>query len=234
MPIYAPKKTVSIPIIGSVNISDHIPLINTREFQRLDYSSQLSLVRKTSPFANHTRLGHTYAVLGVTQQGLRNLFERDFFPPIERAQIKRDLESAALVHDIGHPPYGHVTEAFLKAYDPKGKGHKERGIELVKTVLAGAISECGANPETVAKYLDKNIITPGQLITSRAMGFDKIAYLFIDRLLTARPAKGPERWDDILNYLVYDQDCVAIEEKGADVTKAIQEIRRANSRTNSS
>lgn len=221
---YAPTKAIPLPVIGQVDISDHLPLVNSREIQRLDYSSQLSLVRKTSPFANHTRLAHSYAVLGVTQKGLANLFNRDFFPQIERNQLKRDLETVALVHDVAHPPYGHVTESFLRAFDPKGKGHKERGIEMVKGILSKPISESGSDPENIARYLDKKNITPGQLVTSRAMGFDKLAYLFIDRLLTARPAKGPERWDDILHYLVFDSQGIAIEEKGADVVKGIQEM----------
>lgn len=79
---------------------DRDRIVYSNAFRRLEY--------KTQVFANHegdhyrTRLTHTIEVANLTRTLCRNLGLNEDFG-----------ECLALVHDIGHPPFGHIGEKIL-------------------------------------------------------------------------------------------------------------------------
>lgn len=85
-------------------------LVDTEEFQRLGEISQLGLVAKVYPGAQHTRFEHA---LGVYYNTLRYLLQLIQEP---RFQVQVDRHSAellivaALLHDLGHWPFCHPIE----------------------------------------------------------------------------------------------------------------------------
>lgn len=99
---------------------DRDRVIHSTAFRRLEY--------KTQVFVNHegdyyrTRLTHTLEVAQISRTIARAL------------ELNEDLtETIALVHDIGHPPFGHAGEATLKELMKKHGGfdHNIQGLRVV-------------------------------------------------------------------------------------------------------
>lgn len=99
---------------------DRDRIIHSTAFRRLEY--------KTQVFVNHegdyyrTRLTHTLEVAQIARTIGRAL------------RLNEDLvEAIALVHDIGHPPFGHAGESTLKELmkDHGGFDHNMQGLRVV-------------------------------------------------------------------------------------------------------
>ncbi len=99
---------------------DRDRIIHSRAFRLLEY--------KTQVFVNHegdyyrTRLTHTLEAAQITRSLARFL------------RLNEDLaEAVALVHDVGHPPFGHAGEEALQALlqDHGGFEHNRQGLRVV-------------------------------------------------------------------------------------------------------
>jgi uncharacterized protein len=84
-------------------------LVNTPEFQRLRRIRQLGLTNLVYQGAEHTRFAHSIGVMYLTGQILDQLAKREKISPEERTIVR----VAALLHDIGHGPFSHVSEMVL-------------------------------------------------------------------------------------------------------------------------
>ena len=99
---------------------DRDRIIHSTAFRRLEY--------KTQVFVNHegdyyrTRLTHTLEVAQIACSVARTL------------RLNEDLvETMALAHDLGHPPFGHAGEDALRALmkDHGGFDHNLQGLRIV-------------------------------------------------------------------------------------------------------
>jgi len=179
MPVFSPKRREVMPL-GWADISDLIPLLNTPEVQRLEQSTQLGVNYKVFPTATHKRLGHSLGVVEMTTRLIQELFRRDFFPESERAQLMQDLRIAALLHDLGHAPYGHPSEYVAKFLE-MGYDHKVKTAELIRQ-LDSTIRKCGSSSDRIVQLLDeKNGAPEGKLVYGSPTGGDKILYLLQDK-----------------------------------------------------
>ena len=120
------------PIHGLIELDDdELHIVNHPVFQRLRRIKQLALASYLYPGAVHTRFEHSLGVFAIAKK------------MAERLDLGEDLmkwiKAAALLHDIGHGPFSHVSEAPLKKYSPK------------------IISEDG-NVEEIHEFITKNII----------------------------------------------------------------------------
>ena len=81
---------------------DRDRVIHARAFRRLEAKTQVFTTRFSDHFRN--RLTHTIEVAQVARTVARAL------------RLNEDLtEALALVHDVGHPPFGHSGEDALNA-----------------------------------------------------------------------------------------------------------------------
>lgn len=132
--------------------------------QRLHGVHQLGLAYLVFPGANHTRLEHslgTFYIAGKMAHALE-------LPPDERKQVL----AAALLHDLGHPPFSHTLEAVI--LDRLGQTH----MDVTRSVMFGDVRatqdsvsdiigdiapisellvDAGIDPESVADMIDTPI-----------------------------------------------------------------------------
>ena len=86
----------------------HATIIDTKEFQRLRYIQQLSTCEYVFPAANHNRFAHSLGAYHLAGQLTASLQEVQ--PGILSDEDAELVQLAALLHDIGHPPFSHVLE----------------------------------------------------------------------------------------------------------------------------
>ena len=128
------------PIHGFVKLSDkEMALINTRVFQRLRRIRQLAMTFLVYPGAVHTRFDHSIGVMHIAGRICAKL--RELNPEIVREEDIARIRFAALLHDIGHGPFSHVSEALLEKYAPneiqigatREKIHEKITVDILET-----------------------------------------------------------------------------------------------------
>jgi len=114
-----PTTQIKDPVHGYVELPDALVegVVDTRPFQRLRYVRQLSATHLVYPGANHTRFEHSLGVYHLGRTVFENLRQQSYFAREatvdELEEIQRTLECACLLHDVGHPPFSHLSEGFL-------------------------------------------------------------------------------------------------------------------------
>jgi deoxynucleoside triphosphate triphosphohydrolase SAMHD1 len=120
------------PIHGFISITSLMKqFINTEEFQRLRDLKQLGATTFVFPSANHTRFEHSIGVShlaglmieSLKKNGLETITERN----IELCRL------AGLLHDIGHGPFSHLYDDYVK--DSKEPDHEERGCVIIRNMV---------------------------------------------------------------------------------------------------
>ncbi len=120
------------PVHNFVELRDkEIKLVGTPVFQRLRGIRQLAMANLVYPGALHTRFDHSLGVCHVAGLLSRQLGLSDDETSLVRL--------AALLHDLGHGPFSHVSENLLERYADRSKladGQKKEKIhELVTAHL---------------------------------------------------------------------------------------------------
>ena len=103
---------------------DRDRIIHCKAFRRLKDKTQVFL----TPEGEHylTRLTHTLEVSQVARTLARSL------------RLNEDLtEAAALGHDLGHTPFGHIGESTLNRLLPGGFRHNEQSLRVVEFLEKG-------------------------------------------------------------------------------------------------
>lgn len=106
--------TVKDPIWAEIPLTDlERCIIETGRFARLRHVRQMGFAYLAFPGANHTRFEHSIGVMRASHMLFRMFAE---IPArMELHNLLSCLRTAALLHDIGHPPFSHgLEEAFQK------------------------------------------------------------------------------------------------------------------------
>jgi HD superfamily phosphohydrolase len=109
------NEVVRDPLHGDIRLTDFEgAVLQCRELQRLKRVRQLGFAHIPFPGAEHSRLLHMIGTLHVTEKILQSIETREgiAFDPTER----QTLRLYALLHDIGHGPFGHTMEDELGFY----------------------------------------------------------------------------------------------------------------------
>lgn len=106
------KKIIHDPIHGT-NIFDRheVALIDGPFFQRLRNIAQNGPTSLVYPSANATRLEHSMGVCIMAGKMLQILRERH--PDLITLQVFTEVRIAALLHDISHGPFSHLSEEIM-------------------------------------------------------------------------------------------------------------------------
>ncbi|RLM89635.1 HD domain-containing protein [Halobellus sp. Atlit-38R] len=150
-------------------------LLDTPLLQRLRHVKQLSTVRLVYPSANHTRLEHSLGVYHLADRALDHL-------GIDGTRA-RHVRAAALLHDVGHGPYGHQTEDVIRRRT--GADHDEIGWLLEDTDAATVLRGHDLDPARVAALV-RGEGELGQLVSGE-LDVDRMDYLVRDAHHTGVP-----------------------------------------------
>jgi HD superfamily phosphohydrolase len=164
------------------SVHDWIPLgpvaadlLDTPAVQRLRHIKQLSTVRLVYPSASHTRFEHSLGVYHLAREAL-SFLDVDG----ERADHVR---AAALLHDVGHGPYGHQTEDVIRRRT--GRDHDDVSGLLSETTLAEVLETHGLDPDRVVALVAGEGEL-GQLVAGE-LDVDRMDYLVRDAHHTGVP-----------------------------------------------
>lgn len=129
-----PQRELRDPIHGFINREDvEEDIINSPVFQRLRKIKQLALASLVYPGAVHTRFDHSIGAMHVA--GLISNAVR--LEPEERRLVRL----SALLHDIGHGPFSHVSEPVLEKYFDRDKVKIEGKVQVHENLTAAIIRE---------------------------------------------------------------------------------------------
>ncbi|CAN5348873.1 HD domain-containing protein [soil metagenome] len=185
-------------------------LIDTEEFQRMRRVHQLGVSYFTFQGAEGSRFTHSVGVMHVASQLVNMVSERTDGIEEQRPLIL----ASALLHDIGHGPYSHVTEKILH-YDHEDWSCKIiSGDTQVHEVLDKFDDKMADNIVKVLKktYYPKYV----SHIISSQLDVDRFDYLLRDSYMTGT-AYGLFALQRILRSLEIDQEedrIVVVGEKG--------------------
>lgn len=140
-------------------------LIDTAWMQRLRQIFQLQSARWVYPSAEHSRFQHVLGAMHVAGR-----FARHLYPSLKAAvpdcpsahYVEEFLRVAALLHDIGHGPFGHFfDDNYLARFDLT---HEKLGQHVIRTELADIIKAIRRSPS-------------GEFAKGERLNPDQVAYL---------------------------------------------------------
>lgn len=122
-------KVIKDLVHGYIYIDDEIQkCIDSPNFQRLRRIKQLTC-NLLFPSVNHTRYEHSLGVMKLACDffdTLSPMFKDRGKKENELASLRNHLRFAALLHDVGHPPFSHLGEKFLDKSEIYGEINRER------------------------------------------------------------------------------------------------------------
>lgn len=176
---------------------DRDRILHSKAFRRLEHKTQVFL----APEGDHyrTRLTHTLEVAQIARTIARALC------------LNEDLaEAAALGHDLGHTPFGHVGEEVLDGLCKNGFSHAAHSLRIVEKLERG-----GQGLNLTAQVRDgirchQTRSHPATLEGNIVRISDKIAYINhdIDDAIRARIIREedlPKEYTDVLGGTVRER-----------------------------
>lgn len=153
--------------------------------QRLRQIHQLQTAFWVFPTAEHTRFQHVLGAMHLASRAVAALYDslREVCPDVpSQGYVEALMRMAALLHDVGHGPFGHfLDEHLLRHYDLT---HETLGCEVIRRELAPLLRGIRRSPN--GKLADHEQLDPEQIT-----------------LLIVRPTAGDQipRWLRLLRSL---------------------------------
>ncbi len=210
-------------------------LIDTAWMQRLRQIYQLQSARWVYPSAEHSRFQHSLGAMHLAGR-----FARHLYPSLKAAVpdspsancVEEVLRVAALLHDVGHGPFGHFfDDNFLEHF---GLTHEKLGQQIIRNELGDVIrairrSPSGEfakgeklNPDQVAFLIGKGATTTSkqprwltflQPLLSGIYTVDNLDYVLRDAYLCG-VAVGPVDIDRLLYYTFFTDKGLTLHKSG--------------------
>jgi len=177
-----------------------VRLIDAPEFQRLRRIKQLGLALYTYQGAEHSRFAHSLGVLHLMTRVLDRLGESYSIKEEDRAAAR----AAALLHDVGHGSFSHVTEKVLGFHH---EAWTVRAVLSEETEIGQVLKDYAPElPRRVADIIEGKFQPSAlaQLVSSQ-LDVDRMDYLLRDSLMTgAKYGIYDLEW--IINALQIDEE----------------------------
>ncbi|WP_459537645.1 HD domain-containing protein [Methanobrevibacter sp.] len=159
------KKFIRDSVYGDINLSEfEVKVMDMPQFQRLRRIKQLGLISLIYPGATHTRFEHC---LGTMNLGSKLAEELE----LDQDDVEL-IRISALLHDIGHGPFSHVSEGVLSF------PHEELTRYVVTQTSMRDLLEEKFNVNEIADIINgKGHLGP---IVSGELDVDRMDYLLRD------------------------------------------------------
>ena len=159
------KKFIRDSVYGDIILNSfELKIMDMPQFQRLRRIKQLGLINLVYPGATHTRFEHS---VGTMNLGSKLSEELD----LDTDEIEL-IRASALLHDIGHGPFSHVSEGVLSV------PHEEFSkFVITKTSMKDLLEEKFDTNEIVDIITGKGHLGP---IVSGELDVDRMDYLLRD------------------------------------------------------
>ena len=113
---------------GNLQLNEfEVKIIDTPQIQRLRRIKQLGFTFLVYPGANHTRFEHSIGSMYLASRLAYGLKLND-----EQREI---LRVCAILHDAGHGPFSHVSEAVLERSHEELNFQAHNGIRFIRYSL---------------------------------------------------------------------------------------------------
>ncbi|MGW8256273.1 MAG: HD domain-containing protein [Thermoguttaceae bacterium] len=131
--------------------------------QRLRQIHQLQTAWWVFPTAEHTRFQHALGAMHLASRAMHVLYDslKEACPEApSRGYVETLMRLSALLHDVGHGPFGHFFDAhFLADY---GLTHESLGGEIIRRDFSDLIRRVRRNPNT--RLAEKESIDPEEIV----------------------------------------------------------------------
>ena len=140
------------PVHGNIRLSElQEELIQTVEVQRLSFIHQLGTTFQSYPGAHGMRLSHALGVSYLADtigehilENMRGMSDK------EKSGIRKLLQAAGMLHDIGHTPWSHTLEPLY--IELNGTDHMDLVADLVKGNRTFKIKGAGRIPGILRSF----------------------------------------------------------------------------------
>ena len=158
-------KLIRDSIHGNLYLNEfEIKLVDTPQMQRLRRIKQLGFTYLVYPGANHSRFEHSIGTMHIASQIADNVELDD--------DAKNMVRLAALLHDVGHGPFSHVSEGVLDS------SHEYLTSRVIKESNLSSILSESFNPQEIIDIIHgKGSL--GQIISGE-LDADRMDYLIRD------------------------------------------------------
>ena len=187
-------KIIKCPIYGEIGLEDwHLKIVQKSEFQRLKGIHQLGVTYLRYPKANHKRFEHSLGVFHLATKMMNTIWENHKeqignhfgYGNEEFQRILKIAQAAALLHDIGHPPFSHVTEKLFPVCPVRKRQltHEDYSIEIILKKFNDVINleNLGITTEEVVEFLTETPKDPKlalwKPVISGTIDADRMDYL---------------------------------------------------------
>lgn len=221
----ANSMSIDDPVYGRIYLDEELATVLSHPIvQRLHRVKQLSFSYARFPSATHTRLAHSLGVAKNAELSLNGIIDRGLCYPMNgteprplptdvferRGEYIRLAKLAALLHDIGHGPFGHALDNYTIANDNQAANSapdKKFGMDYIMDYLSPTLESLGFNPKVLSNILG--------LDTSALAGIESLISEIIDSPLDA----------DRMDYLIRDADMTGLR-MGFTNTMAVMDFMR--------
>lgn len=146
--------------------------VDSDVFQRLRRIGQMAMTHLVYPGATHTRFEHSIGVRHIAWRLCEQLNLSE--------DQRRPVLSAALLHDVGHGPFSHVSEQVLDQLSDSDGVHESISVALIRTDpdLRTALGE--ENCDAAADLVEGGRQSVERDIVNGSTDADKLDYLLRD------------------------------------------------------
>lgn len=208
---------IRCPVHGFIGLTElERDIVNHPAFQRLRRIKQLGWTDYIYPGASHTRFEHSLGVMhlasrlyeAVVQSSEETLKEGFKYTDAGLARDWQIVRLAALLHDIGHPPFSHAAETLMPVKKSEGSSlvagsgskpsveqyaHEDYSVEIIERMLKDLIEQHPCNhrnyritTDEITSLISKRTTAGSTLfwkdIISGQLDADRMDYLLRDSL----------------------------------------------------
>lgn len=168
-----------------------VALLEAPALQRMRRLRQLGLAYLAYPSAEHSRFSHALGALAIGTRvldALRVHSPEAFDSDADFAAQRRLLRASLLLHDVGHGPFSHASEAAL------GVRHEARSAHILALPeIASALAALDVSgPDVLALITGASVRYPvlRELVSGPNLDADRMDYLLRDAYFTGVGSGG--------------------------------------------